>query len=120
MGRASQQKGARGELEWRDKLKAAGFRAERRGYLQRYRRCDLFTEPDVYSPDLDGIHFEVKNTARPSLGTWLSQAERDCGERSPVVVWKRTGGQWVAILSADRLLELLKTTRGKPEPKQNQ
>ena len=107
-GRASQRKGKLGELQWVARLKAAGFRAERRGYLQRFRRCDLFTEPDVYSPDLDGIHFEIKSCKRPLLNAWWQQATRDAGDRSPVVVWKKPGGEWLAIIRGEHLLELLK------------
>ena len=111
MSKASTEKGARGEREWRDKLRAAGFAAERRGHLQRYHRHDLFAAPDVHSADLDGLWFEVKNHKSPSLGAWWGQAQRDCGDRRPVVIWKKPGGQWLAVITADHLLELLTLTR---------
>ena len=68
----SRSKGARGERQWRDELRANGYQA---------RRGQQFTgspdSPDVVCPDLAGIHFEVKAVERLNIYEAFAQASRD-------------------------------------------
>jgi hypothetical protein len=94
----SRAKGARGERQWRDELRAQGYEA---------RRGQQFSgspdSPDVVCKQLDWIHFEVKRVAKMALFEWMGQAQRDCGERVPVVVHRLNRGGWlVTIRLVDR------------------
>ena len=70
----SRQKGARGERQWRDELRANGFQA---------RRGQQFSgspdSPDVISDDLPWLHFEVKAVEHLNIYDAIEQAQRDCG-----------------------------------------
>lgn len=98
----SRQKGARGEREWRDELRARGYTA-RRG--QQYNGLD---GEDVVCEELSSrFHFEVKRTECLSLYDAMKQAERDAGERVPVVAHRRNGQEWVVIMRAGDWLDLV-------------
>jgi hypothetical protein len=108
----SRAKGCRGEREFRDVLRAAGFCKARRG--QQY--SGSTDSPDVVCPELPSIHFEVKRCERGNVYDWVNQAWWDskvlCGASNllPVVAHKRNNMPWLAILSMDSFLELLKET----------
>lgn len=100
----SRQKGKRGELEAVGLLKSHGFSA-RRG-VQYQGGTD---SPDIVSSDLPNVHFEVKRVQAGNLYKWMEQAEHDAGEgKMPVVLHKRNGLIWMAIMSADDYLKLLR------------
>lgn len=90
----SRAKGVRGELAWRDELRAMGFCAER-GQQHAGGR----DSPDVRCPDLPNIHFEVKNLVTGmDLGTRLfadavSQALYERGDKAWCVAWKPQGSR---------------------------
>lgn len=69
----SRSKGCRGEREFRDVLRAAGFEA-RRG--QQYSGGG--DSPDVIS-NVPGVHWEVKRVEAGNPYVWLAQAIRDAG-----------------------------------------
>jgi Holliday junction resolvase len=99
----SRQKGARGEREFAENLRALGFDA---------RRGQQFSgspdSPDVVT-NIPGVHFEVKRVERGSLYAWLAQAQKDAGAgQIPVVAHRRNNGGWIAILPMGHLLELLR------------
>jgi len=99
----SRAKGCRGEREWRDQLREAGFPA-RRG-----QQFSGGTEsPDVICPSLPSIHFEVKRIEALSIYTAMSQACDDAGSKVPVVAHKRNGRQWLVILTARDFLDILR------------
>lgn len=91
----SKQKGKRGELEFANWLKARGHDA-RRG--QQFKGGT--DSPDVVSESLSDFHFEVKRTERFSLYDAVEQAERDSGDKYPVVVHRRNRGDWLVVMSA--------------------
>ena len=100
----SKQKGNRGEREWRDQLRTAGFVAWRgqqfSGGVQ---------SPDVCCPSLPTVHWEVKRVERPNVFTFLRQAEQDAGtEKIPVVALRRNATPWICIVRATDFLSLLK------------
>jgi hypothetical protein len=107
VGKASRDKGARGELEVAAVLQAHGFNARRTpnsGGLSW--RGDIAGVP--------GYVIEVKRTERITVPQWLNQAYAAArGGEIPVVVFRRSragtdaDGQWHAILSLQALCELL-------------
>lgn len=100
----SRQKGCRGEREWRDVLKAAGFDA-RRG--QQY--AGGTDSPDVICPALDAYHFEVKRVEKLNIENAVAQAIQDADTRkTPVVAHKRNRGEWLVTMRAEDWLEMVR------------
>lgn len=99
----SRQKGARGERELRDVLRAAGWGATIRGQ----QRSGVEQADVVGGPG--GFHWESKVGKRPDLWKASQQAARDAkpGE-VPVVAAKRDRGSWVACLPLSDLLVLIR------------
>lgn len=99
----SRAKGCRGEREWRDQLREAGFEA---------RRGQQFSggtdSPDVVCPSLPTIHWEVKRTETLSIYTAMTQAATDAGSKIPVVAHKRNGRPWLCIITAEDFLTILR------------
>ena len=99
----SKNKGARGELLWRDVLKSKGFTA-RRG--QQY--CGANGDSDVICEELSKIHFEVKFVQNFNARKALEQAKSDAkGGKMPVVVQKSAHKDWIAVMDAETFLELI-------------
>lgn len=91
MGKASRDKGKRGEREVAALLREHGFEA-RRGVQYR----GGADSPDVVG--LPGVHIEVKRTERLDLYGALEQSRRESGEgETPVVIHRRNGREWVVI-----------------------
>ncbi len=102
MGRASRDKGKRGEREAAAELASLLGVTGRRG-VQYHGGPD---SPDVV---LDGvaIHVEAKRTERLSLYAAVEQATSDAPAGSVPVVWHRANGRdSVVIVSTARLVEL--------------
>jgi hypothetical protein len=97
----SKQKGKRGELELAAFLRTQGFEGARRG-----RQFSGLGAPDLVG--VDGVHIECKRCERGSLYEWLAQAIDDCNGNMPVVMHRRSRGDWIAILRADDFLGLIK------------
>jgi|SRR5438445_10956614 len=98
----SNQKGKRGEREWRDVLIAHGFEA---------RRGQQFSggtdSPDVICEALPQYHFEVKRVEKLNLENAMNQAASDSVEKTPVVAHKRNRGEWLVTMRADDWLKLV-------------
>ena len=73
----SREKGARGERQWRDELRANGY-AARRG--QQFSGSP--DSPDVVCEDLAWAHFEVKAVEKLNIYDAVEQALRDAGGQS--------------------------------------
>ena len=102
MGRASRDKGKRGEREAAAELAALLGVTGRRG-VQYHGGPD---SPDVV---LDGvaIHVEAKRTERLALYAAVEQATSDAPAGSVPVVWHRANGRdSVVIVSTDQLVRL--------------
>lgn len=67
--------------------------------------------PDVVAGDaLAGVHLEVKRVQAGNLYNWLEQANTDADlAKTPVVVHRRNGKQWVAILDFRDFITLMET-----------
>lgn len=101
MGKASRDKGKRGERECAALLKAHGFEA-RRG--QQFNGSD--GSADVVG--LPGFHIEVKRTEALRIYEAMGQAEADARDgETPLVLHRRNRKEWLAILKADDFLEMI-------------
>jgi Holliday junction resolvase len=99
----SRAKGARGERQWRDELRANGY-AARRG-----RQFSGSAEsPDVVCPDLDFIHWEVKAVERLNIEEAMEQARRDGAGKEPMVAHKRNHRRWLVTMEAETFFKLLR------------
>lgn len=100
----SRAKGKRGELELVHYLKANGIIA-RRG--QQF--AGGTDSPDVIAQTpLHTCHIEVKRRESGNLYHWLEQATKDASpEKYPVVVHKRNGKEWVAIIDLKHFLRIM-------------
>lgn len=122
----SRDKGARGERQWRDEIRAAGWKAERG-----QQRSGSPDSPDVKHDMPFPFHFEVKRTERFQLYDALEQAAGDChnkfGEQRenlgyglaavsparqvPTVAHKRNGKRWVVCMYADDFFDLVREAK---------
>ncbi len=100
----SREKGKRGEREFRDVLREAGYCKTFRGVQFRGGR----DSPDVICPELPEIHWEVKRSQKSKPLDWMIQANADCRERKPIVVWKRNNSPWIAFITVRDLLEIIR------------
>lgn len=89
MGKLSQEKGKRGELELASLLRRNGYQVERGGSLS------YGEKPDLYG--LRGIHIECKRRERLDLSKAMTQAEEDAhrfNDGFPTVFSRRSGEPW--------------------------
>lgn len=101
MGRASRDKGKRGEREAAAELsRVLGIEAARG--VQFHGGND---SPDVRT-SLPRTHFEVKRVESLQLYPALAQAEADAGTNTPVVLHRRNGKPWVCVVKLDDLPKL--------------
>lgn len=97
MGKASREKGKRGERKWRDRLREEGFAAERTGWKQSVGGGD--DVPDVQSPDV-ACHFEVKTVEKLNLNAAVEQAQRDASGKPVAVVYQQSRQEPLVIMPA--------------------
>jgi hypothetical protein len=103
----SREKGKRGERQWRDELRAAGYEA-RRG--QQF--CGLPESPDVVCDALPWIHFEVKAVEKLNIWDAMAQAWRDAhvtaNKKVPIVAHKRSCRPWLVTMEAETFFRMLR------------
>lgn len=106
----SRSKGARGERQWRDEIRAAGWQAERGQQFS-----GSSDSPDVKT-DMP-IHFEVKCVEALKLKAACEQAERDAGGKKPwAVAHKRNRTPWLVTIPAEFFFELCRNGLGEGHP----
>lgn len=104
-GKASREKGKRGERELARALSDYGFDA-RRG--QQY--CGANGDADVVG--LPGIHIECKRTERLSLYDALSQAKADAApDEKPVVIHRKNNSEWVVVQPLEDWIDMYREWR---------
>src|SRR5262249_15759365 len=99
----SRAKGARGERQWRDELRANGFDARRGQQFQ-----GSPDSPDAISHSLKGIHFEAKRLERLNIYDAMAQAIADAGPKVPVVAHRRNNGIWLVTIDATTFFALIR------------
>jgi Holliday junction resolvase len=101
----SRAKGARGERQWRDELRANGY-AARRG--QQFSGSP--DSPDVVCEELGWLHFEVKAVERLNIEDAMDQARRDASRNVPVVAHRRSFRRWLVTMEAETFFQFLRGT----------
>ena len=101
----SRAKGARGERQWRDELRANGY-AARRG--QQFSGSP--DSPDVVCDALPWAHFEVKAVERLNICDAMDQALRDAGVKTPFVCHKRNFRPFLVTMTAEVFFQFLRGT----------
>lgn len=99
----SREKGKRGERQWRDELRANGYRA-RRG--QQY--AGGGESPDVVCEELSWLHFEVKAVERLNIEDAMEQARRDGVGKTPIVAHRRSHRRWLVTMDAETFFNFLR------------
>ena len=110
-GRASREKGKRGEREIAKAFRDAGWDTARRTAQYCGRSGDA---ADITG--IPGLHIEVKYVEREQVRAWMAQAERDAqaagkGE-TPVVIHRKTHSPWLVTLSLNDFLEMMMMGKG--------
>ena len=101
MGKASQQKGRRAEIELSRILNEHGFQT-RPG-----KAVSFGSEPDIVG--LEGVHIEVKRRETTDLSAALRQASEDAeyfGDGLPVVFTRGNKQGWRAVMDLESWLAL--------------
>ena len=96
MSKREGEKGAAGEREVAKILTSSGFDCARNA------RNGISTDDLAHA--IPGVHIEVKRRERLNVSEAMQQATRDAGERSPVVVHRRSHEPWLATVRLDDLL----------------
>lgn len=98
MGKSQRDKGAGGEREVAQIIRAFGGFMARRGQV-------FNGEPDIVCPELP-IHFEVKRCEKIELHAWWKQACEACGDKYPAVVYRQSYHPWTIVMRARDFLAL--------------
>lgn len=102
MGKASREKGKRGEREARDLVREQWgcARCVRSAQVSGTFAADLLGGPE-------GLHLEVKRYRRIVAVDFLKQAQDDAKEDEiPVVIMREDGGDWTLMLPFDELMNV--------------
>lgn len=101
MGRAERAKGARGENEVAAIFRAHGFQCERVPASGGFRlKGDLYGNVP--------LHVEVKRCEVARPWSWMQKAELEAQDgNTPVVAFRRNGGDWYAMLPLEALASLV-------------
>ena len=99
MGKASRDKGKRGEREWAGLCREQGYDCNRTAQF----RGNTGDAGDVEG--LPGIHIEVKRTEALRPWDYMTQAAHDATENGegklPIVAWKKNNHPWLVIMRAE-------------------
>lgn len=99
MGKASRDKGKRGEREWAKLCREHGYDCKRTAQC----RGNTGDAGDVEG--LPGIHIEVKRTEALRPWDYMDQSIRDARESDegqlPIVAWKKNNHPWLVIMTAE-------------------
>jgi Holliday junction resolvase len=98
MGKSSRDKGARGEREVCAIFREAGYDVNRTP-----NSGGLHIAGDVQG--VSGYHVEVKRQETLHLDQWSEQAEAECGEAIPLVIYRRSGKPWRVSMRLSDWLE---------------
>ena len=105
-GRASREKGKRGEREVAKAFRDAGYENARR--TSQY--CGMTGDASDVT-GIPGLHPEVKYVEKEAVRTWYGQAVRDAAAAGrgdiPVVIHRKTHSEWLVTLSLDNFIRLI-------------
>lgn len=102
MGKASRDKGARGERELAGILNEMGINDAHRGYVQ-FKQSDLV--------GIKGIHPEVKRVEKLNIHEAMRQAVKEAEKRNdgkPTVFHRKNRGKWLVTMLLEDWVEIYK------------
>lgn len=102
----SREKGKRGERMLAEEFRKEGHDAHRGVQYQGGR-----DSPDVVT-DIPDMHFECKFCEKAEIRKWMAQAIRDAGDKIPVVVWKKSREEWLAVMRLKDWIEMERSRHG--------
>jgi hypothetical protein len=99
MAKTQKDKGARGEIMFRDFCREHGFSQVQRGGQLPFQKGDKLA--DVIG--LAGVHLEIKNVEKLNVREAEEQAEADCQKsgRLPILAHKKNRKPWLITMRAD-------------------
>jgi len=101
MGKASRDKGKRGERDARNFVRKEW---QAPNCIRSAQVSGSFSSDVMYGPD--GIHIEVKFYKRIAACRWMEQAEEDAKEGEvPMVMFRENGGQWYVAMPFDKTVQ---------------
>ena len=100
MSASERTKGARGEREVADLLRAFGIECDRTVH-----NSGMFLRGDLTG--VAGYHIEVKRQETLRVPAWIRQAADECGDCVPVVTFRQNRGEWYAALPLRDLARLI-------------
>ena len=107
IGKASREKGKRGEREVAKIFRDAGYAEAHRTSQYCGKTGDASDVTGV-----PGLHLEVKFVEKEAVRSWYGQAVRDAEAAgrgdTPVVIHRKTHEDWLVTLSLDDFIEILK------------
>lgn len=95
----SRAKGAQGERELSKLLREYGISARRGAQFS-----GSPDSPDVVT-NLDNIHIEVKRVQALNIHNAMAQAERDAGDKLPVVCHRKNNTDWLITINLRKFIE---------------
>lgn len=98
----SKQKGSRGEREVAELIRKHGFDARRSAQY-----CGNTGDAADITTDLP-YHIEVKHQERLEIDKWWEQATHDCGDKTPILVFRKNKQKWRVVMDFETFLELQK------------
>lgn len=110
MGKSQREKGKRGERQWRDKLRAAGFNPATTYRASQYSgKAPDGSSADVVCAELPDIYWEVKNVERLNVWSAYEQAKQDAGGgKIPVVAHTKNQYPWLVTIDGEQFLDILR------------
>ena len=99
----SKRKGKTGERELAALLRSYGFEDAKRS--QQY--CGANGDADVVDAFPD-IHIECKRVERLNINEAMEQADKDCGDKMPVVFHRKNRTPWLVTMHLDDFITLYK------------
>ena len=106
MGKASRDKGKRGEREWARLCREQGYDGKRTAQY----RGNTGDAGDVEG--LPGIHIEVKRTEALRPWDYMTQAVHDAARNGegnlPIVAWRKNNNPWLVIMKAEDWFQLFR------------
>lgn len=104
-GAGKRNKGARGELEWRDQWRVHGYT----GAYRSAQYCGRNGDQDVICPEIEilNLHQEVKRTECLRLHEAMKQAKEDGHGKIPIVAHKRNREEWMVTMRAEDWFKMI-------------